>query len=176
MPCGREADDEAALKRLKQQLAADSKWLEVPSAEELEVKPEVLQKVKIPLKMQFSTITVRRDDPAEQFLINSLLRSEDDLLDFDEPLAFPVFGQGRVLYALVGKGISTATVRAASQFIGGPCSCQVKNQNPGFDLLLDYDWTKAVGDVLISEPIETVDTEANAPRLLTIPPGRKSRK
>jgi len=126
--------------------------------------------------MQFSTITVRRDDPAEQFLINSLLRSEDDLLDFDEPLAFPVFGQGRVLYALVGKGISTATVRAASQFIGGPCSCQVKNQNPGFDLLLDYDWTKAVGDVLISEPIETVDTEANAPRLLTIPPGRKSRK
>lgn len=176
VPCGRREADDAALARLKKQLAADSDWLEVPSADELEVKPEVLENVKIPLKMQFSTLTVRRDDPAERFLLESLLKSEDDLLDFDEPLAFPVFGQGRVLYALVGKGINSATVRSASQFIGGPCSCQVKNQNPGFDLLLNHNWKKAVGEVLISEPIETVDAEANAPRLLTIPPGRKSRK
>ena len=136
----------------------------------------MLEQVKVPLKIQFTTVRLNRDDPAEQFLLQSLLNSEEDLVDFDRPLAFPVFGRGRVLYALVGNGIASHTVRMASSFMAGPCSCQVKNQNLGFDLLLQTDWNKALGDILISDPIETVDTEANAPILLTIPPGRKSRK
>lgn len=172
VPCGRKDDDDAALSRLEKQLKADAAWLELPSAEELEVEPEVLEKAKVPLRIQYSTLTLSRQDAAEAFLLQSLLHSEEDLMDFDEPLAFPVFGRGRVLYGLVGKGISPETVRSASTFLTGPCSCQVKNQNPGFDLLLPVNWSKAVGDVLISEPIQSVDTEANAPRLLTIPPGR----
>ena len=175
VPCGREADDKAARKRLDAQLQTDGEWLELPSAEELEIKPEVLDQAKVPLKIRFSALTLNRDDPAEQFLLQSLLHSEEDLLDFDQPLAFPVFGRGRVLYALVGKGIASDTIRAASAFMAGPCSCQVKNQNPGFDLLLRSNWKKTLGDVLISEPIESVDKEANAPKLLTIPPGRKAK-
>ncbi len=174
VPCGREAEDSAALKRLDAQLDADEDWLEIPSAEELEVQPEVLEQVKVPLQIQFSVVTLRRDDPAEKFLLQSLLLSEEDLTQFDQPLAFPVFGQGRVLYALVGQGIATDTIRTASAFMCGPCSCQVKNQNPGFDLLLRTDWKARLGDVLISEPVETVDKEANAPTLLAIPPGRKA--
>lgn len=176
VPCGRDEEDAAALKRLKDQIAADEEWLELPSAEELEVQPEVLSEVKVPLQIQFSTVVLNRDDPAEQFLLQSLLNSEEDLTSFDQPLAFPVFGRGRVLYALVGKGIASDTVRSASTFMAGPCSCQVKNQNPGFDLLLQADWKTALGDVLISEPIESVDTEALAPKLLTIPPGRRVKK
>jgi len=176
VPCGRKDEDQAALKRLKDQLAADASWLKLPSAKELEVEPEILETAKVPLKIQYSTLTLRRDDPAEKFLLQSLLHSEDDLLEFDEPLAFPVFGRGRVLYALVGKGISSETVRSTSTFLTGPCSCQVKNQNPGFDMLLPVDWDKVIGDVLISEPIESVDKEANAPKLLTIPPGRNRSK
>ena len=163
VPCGREDDDSAARERLNRQLKADEQWLELPSAEELEVAPETLEQVSVPLRIQFSVLTLDRNDPAEQFLLQSLLHSEEDLVDFDEPLAFPVFGRGRVLYALVGKGIAEATVRSASAFMAGPCSCQVKNQNPGFDLLLKSDWNAALGDVMISEPIEGVDREANAP-------------
>ena len=174
VPSGREADDAAALKRLNAQLRADEDWLEIPSAEELEVQPEVLEQVKVPLKIEFSVVTLRRDDPAEQFLLQSLLLSEEDLTQFDQPLAFPVFGQGRVLYALVGQGIAVDTIRTASAFMCGPCSCQVKNQNPGFDLLLRVDWKAKLGEVLISEPVETVDKEANAPTLLAIPPGRRA--
>lgn len=176
VPCGREADDTAARERLAKQLQADQKWMELPSPEELEVKPEILEQVRVPLKIQFSIVTLNRDDPAEQFLLQSLLNSEEDLLDFDQPLAFPVFGRGRVLYALVGKGIVSDTIRSASSFMAGPCSCQVKNQNPGFDLLLRSNWDKTIGDVLISEPVESVDREANAPTLLTIPPGRNAKK
>lgn len=175
VPCGRESDDRAARARLETQLVADAKWLELPSPEELEVPAEILEQVRVPLEIRFSTLTLERDDPAEQFLLQALLHSESDLLEFDQPLAFPVFGRGRVLYALVGQGIAADTVRAASAFIAGPCSCQVKNQNPGFDLLLQSDWDGALGEVYISEPIESLDSEALAPKLLTIPPGRNNR-
>ncbi len=72
--------------------------------------------------------------------------SEADLKELHEPMAFPVFGRGRVLYALIGKGINPDMIRRACEFMVGPCSCQVKAQNPGFDLLTNYNWEQAVGD------------------------------
>jgi len=173
VPCGDEKKDREAYKRLENQLAEDTKRFELPSAEELEVDERVLKETKVPLRIQFSILTVKLDDPQEQFVIKALLHSEEDLASFDEPLAFPVFGQGRVLYCLVGKGINNDTIRAASSFMAGPCSCQVKNQNPGFDMLLQVDWNKVLGDVLISEPIDKPDRDGRTPTLLTIPPGRK---
>ncbi len=170
---GDQAKDLAAYSILEQQLQLDSSWLELPSPAELEVEPEVLTQAKIPLRIHFSIVRLKKDDNAERFLIESLLNSESDLKQFDEPIAFPVFGRGRVLYALIGKGIAADTIRTASSFVVGPCSCQVKNQNPGFDLLMQCDWTKAVGDTLISEPIESLPAET-APVLLKIPPGRSS--
>lgn len=169
---GDAARDRAALMRLQEQLEKDIEWLKLPSPEEMEISPELLGSTKIPLQIQFSVVSVRRDDPKEQFLIDCLLNSESDLRGFDEPMAFPVFGRGRVLYAVVGQGISSDTIRKASSFIVGPCSCQVKEQNPGFDLLLSCDWDDLVGNTFISEPIPEGDSE---PKLLTIPAGRAKR-
>ena len=169
---GDAAKDEAARLALTTQLTKDAAWMQLPTAEELEVDAKVLIETKIKLRIEFAVVSVRRDDPQEKFLVDCLLNSEEDLREFNEPIAFPVFGRGRVLYAIVGKGIGPETIRTASTFVAGPCSCQVKNQNPGFDLLLDCDWDAAVGDVLISQPIPGVDTK---PALLTIPPGRASR-
>jgi hypothetical protein len=164
--------DRVAVQTLQAQIEKDAQWLTLPSPEEMEIKPAVLEEAKIKLRIEFSIVSVNREDPNEQFLVNCLLNSETDLKDFDEPIAFPVFGRGRVLYALVGAGISSDTIRAASAFIAGPCSCQVKSQNPGFDLLLCNDWDAAVGDKFISQPLP----ETNAkPELLTIPPGRAKR-
>lgn len=174
VPCGRDEEDAAAYARLEKQLADDAKRLELPSAEDLDVKRKVLAETRVPLRIGFSTVKLNRDDLAERFVLQSLLRSEDDLIEFDEPLAFPVFGQGRVLYCLVGEGIATDTIRSASAFMAGPCSCQVKNQNPGFDLLLSADWKKMLGDVLISEPVKGLNRFGQEPTLLTIPPGKKS--
>lgn len=169
---GDTAKDQRALLTLNQQLSADSQWLKLPTAEELEVEPDFLDQVKVKLAIGFSVISIRRDDPQEQFLVNALLNSEPDLRDFDEPIAFPVFGRGLVLYALVGQGIAPDTIRAASAFISGPCSCQVKEQNPGFDLLIDFDWNQAVGDALISQPAPGTPS---TPKLLAIPPGRNKK-
>lgn len=162
--------DAAAVKTIETQLKLDEKWLKLPTPEEMEIKADVLSKVKVKLKLDFSVMSLDRDDVDEKFLIDCLLNSETDLRDYSEPIAFPVFGRGLVLYALVGKGIHGDTVRAASTFICGPCSCQVKEQNPGFDLLLEHAWGEAVGGVLISPAIP----EGNAkPQLLKIPPGSK---
>lgn len=174
VPCGREEEDKAMYESLEKQLAADAKRFELPTAEEMEIDEKVLRETKVPLTIVFSIVTLDRDDPKEKFVLSSLLNSEEDLADFDQPLAFPVFGQGRVLYCLVGKGIAEDTIRAASGFMVGPCSCQVKNQNPGFDLLLRNNWKDTLGDVLVSDPIETLNKEGLEPTLLTIPPGRKT--
>jgi len=88
-----------------------------------------------------SLLRLRRDDPTEGVLVRLLLGSESDLAGRSEPMAFPVFGRGRVLYALVGAGITPDNVRRAASFIGGDCSCTVKRDNPGTDLLLTADWS-----------------------------------
>ncbi len=88
-----------------------------------------------------SLVRASRGDPAEKLLVETLLWAEPDLRGRDEPMAFPVFGRGRVLYALVGAGINSQTVRHALDFLIGGCSCTIKRQNPGVDLLLNADWS-----------------------------------
>jgi hypothetical protein len=91
--------------------------------------------------LRSSLVRVSRGDPSEKLLTETLLSTEPDLRGRDEPMAFPVFGRGRVLYALVGAGINTETVRHALAFLTGGCSCTVKRENPGVDLLLTADWS-----------------------------------
>ncbi|MCE5251327.1 hypothetical protein LLG96_14015 [bacterium] len=93
------------------------------------------------LRIAFSMIRVSRSDPKEAMLVEMLMKSEPDLTDYTSyPMAFPVFGRGRVLFALVGKGIDKQNIMESCMFVIGPCSCQVKDQNPGVDLLMPVDW------------------------------------
>lgn len=174
---GQAERDQAAYERLVAGLQQQEGRLKLPTATEMEVTEQQLQQLKVPLKLSFSVLKVNRADPAEAFLVSCLLRSEEDLEGLSEPMAFPVFGRGRVLYALVGDGIAEGTITAACDFLAGPCSCQVKEQNPGFDLLLSGDWERVLGDVLVSDPLPAAGAgkrTGNAPQLLAIPPGRKS--
>ncbi len=108
------------------------------------------------LKLAFSALRLSRDDPADRLLVDMLLRIEPDLLDaeFAEmPMAFPIFGRGRVLHALVGAGISPALIEDSSRFLTGACQCTVKAENPGVDLLMSVDWDGLV------QPTMEKDTE-----------------
>jgi hypothetical protein len=121
-------------------------------------------------------VRVRRDDPAEKMLVAMLLGSEPDLAGCREPIVFPVFGRGRVLYALVGAGITADNVRRAGAFLGSDCSCTVKRDNPGTDLLLTADWS----DIAPTGPAEgeaqavrgpTADADESAAQLAPAPSG-----
>lgn len=172
VPCGDSKKDATALTTLTEQTERDESQLELPVQDEIESEEDLVQASHLELRIQFSVLTVNRDDPREQFLLNSLLRSEADLLELNEPMAFPVIGRGRVLYALVGKGISEKTIAAASRFMVGPCSCQVKNQNPGFDLLLARAWdTELFGGKL---PVAD-EQKTSRPVQLKIPAGRSGK-
>ena len=168
VPSDNQEKNSSALKLLSERVALNQAKLTVPNATELEIEPAILAKNKIPLRIEFSIVTLDRTDSRESFLLEALRRSEQDL-DASEPMAFPVFGRGRVLYGLVGDGIMPETIDTACKFISGPCSCQVKNQNPGFDLLIQSDWDKTVTGSMISEAIPD---DKSKPRLLTIPKGR----
>ncbi len=96
------------------------------------------------LKVAFSMLRLARNDSSEEILVRMLLSSEDDLSETKEPMAFPIYGRGRILYALVGKGITSGNIDEACSFLTGPCSCIVKEQNPGLDLLLCADWEHLV--------------------------------
>jgi len=96
------------------------------------------------LAVKFSVLRMKRDDPAEVVLLNMLLGTEPDLHELTEPMVFPIFGRGRALCALVGKGINKENLEEICVFLVGPCSCIVKYQNPGVDLFFTVDWDAAL--------------------------------
>ena len=82
-----------------------------------------------------------------------LLGIEDDLRDLQEPMAFPIFGRGRVLYALVGRGINPDTISETCSELIGPCTCTVKEENPGVDLVMSVDWDSRVESRIENESV-----------------------
>jgi len=136
LQCGDTNRDRAAEKLLNSELKKLEKTLTLPEAVSTEAVSHLPE-----LEISFSTVTVSRDDPREQVLVQMLSSTEPDLVDYaDQPMAFPVFGRGRVLYALVGEGISSVNIQEASAFLAGPCACEIKDLTPGMDLLISADW------------------------------------
>lgn len=163
---GDEEKDAAAMKTLATSLEKLEKTLELPEqVPEPDLLFEPAVEVGAELRVAFSTLAVSRDDAAEKHFVSHLLSSEADLRDFEEPMVFAVFGRGRALPALVGKGINEELIGEVAGFLVGPCSCQVKAQNPGFDLLLAADWETLLqkANAALSEDAavtEIVSTEA----------------
>lgn len=141
---GDKAQDDTAAKFLDERLEYLSSVMELPKLDQQDIKNGLVSVPSEGLRLAFSTLRLQREDAAESAFIAMLLASEPDLRSVREPIAFPIFGQGRVLYALVGKGIKVETVDRAAQFLIGSCSCQVKEQNPGVDLVMAADWKQLV--------------------------------
>jgi len=138
------ARDDAAFDALQASLAKSQKTLKLPEIKEQDIAQGLVSIDPTELKIAFSTLRMSRNDPAEALFVEMLLGSEEDLRDLDEPMAFPVFGRGRVLYALVGAGINAETIAEANSTLVGECTCQVKEQNPGIDLVTSIDWDHLV--------------------------------
>lgn len=140
---GQPAQDDAVAERLETQLRELEQQLELP---ELSNSPEDALATTLPLELKFSILRIPRDVPAEHALVATLIGSEPDLAERSDPMLFPVFGRGRALFPLIGAGINTKNIHDAAAFLAGACSCEVKEQNPGFDLLLAVDWLDLLAD------------------------------
>jgi len=105
--------------------------------------PETVEPDPTALSMTISFLRVARDDPQEAWLINTLLAIESDLKEITEPMVFAIYGRGRSMEPYIGPGINEGNLQDVTTFLSGACSCEVKEQNPGMDLLMTCDWDAA---------------------------------
>jgi hypothetical protein len=94
-------------------------------------------------KYELGLIEIDRQDEQEAWLVRSLLTIEPDLKTETQPMVFLTYGRARVLLPYIGPGIARENLLREVEFISGACSCTVKEQNPGVDLLVKYDWESA---------------------------------
>ena len=132
---------------------------------------------EIPLLMQFTLLEIDAEDVEEQFLVNLFRGFQPEAAKRGEPLLVPVFGRGRALEVIPADQLDAGTISDLTRYLCGACSCQVKERNPGFDLLLSTRWDRELfgenGE--LPPPAKEFDPTQN-PTLLTIPPGKASRK
>jgi hypothetical protein len=124
----------------------------------------------LPVEVSFATITVRADDPAEATLVK-LLTNGDEVT---EPMLYPIFGRGRVLAAMIASSVNAELLEETARFLCGACSCQIKAQNPGFDLLLTAHWESLMMDGAAPAP-EKPTAPSTSPKPSYVPiPSRKT--
>ena len=142
---GDRGQDEAAALLLEPELKRLQGSLEIPKPPEGSWGDPVYdQRGAPPLRVAFSMLRVSREDPAERLFVKLLTATMPALDRVAMPIVFPIFGRGRVLDALVGPQIDKDVIEDACAFLVGPCSCIVKSQNPGLDMLMTVDWDAAL--------------------------------
>ena len=149
---GNQVQDDAAEQVLKRRLQQLEKTLQLPGPVENEIdalfpteqsaSPDEQEHSPI----RFELIRVSREVENERVFVSMLINSEPGLHEFDEPVAIPIFGRARSHFALVGRGINEENIEESCQFLVGACSCEVKSQNPGADLLVRANWESVVTD------------------------------
>jgi hypothetical protein len=163
LECGDPTRDDAAAALLDAQLRRLEEQIQLP-----ELTPDDSDRLlsRLPLRLVFSSLRLSRKAAEEQMLVAMLLHSDDDLADSNQSMVFPIFGRGRALDPLIGKGINADTLTKTARFLCEGCSCQVKRLNPGIDLLTATDWDAVVGDEAPAEP-KTAPTPG---RRVSLPP------
>lgn len=146
---GNKPEDDAKIQVLEDCLA----WV----TQEAELMKEDGEGVMVE-KIVFRVIRLSRDDPREAMFIRMLLLTDPDHEAYkDQPITFPIFGQGRAIWPLIGEGINTNIIKATCAFMLGFCSCEVKDMNPGTDMLIQADWYSMLTDSFsVPDPVPTL--------------------
>jgi hypothetical protein len=118
-------------------------------SEEFELPLYAKQAMGLPLdeevEVTFSLLRIAREDPDEEALMDIVqIGFPESEIGGREPLLSTVFGRGRILPFLVGDDISEDNLFYYLGYLSGNCSCEIKWQNPGFDLLIRSNWYKVL--------------------------------
>ncbi|MEM9645100.1 MAG: hypothetical protein AAF989_08895 [Planctomycetota bacterium] len=129
---------------------------------------------EVPLLLRFSLLEIDPKNEQESFLVDLLTRFHSEAFDNGEPLLVPVFGRGRALEVLPASRVSARLIDDLTHFLSAACSCQVKDQNPGFDLLMPTDWDLELFGVEGDRPPDrsALEGQNRPPVVLAVPPGR----
>jgi hypothetical protein len=141
----READERAAA-LLEKELQRAHRRIE------LAADPDAPENTNLTLEVSFQMLRSPRQAPEEALFVHTLLSVEPELAARTTPIVVPIFGRGRALCALPEAQITPAVLREAIEFLTGACSCEVKELNPGLDLLMTANWEEVIGGIRYSEP------------------------
>lgn len=166
---GDRAADDAAWQVLERELERSKSVVKLPAQELIESDDEYRPEVEIELRVDFSAVRLAASDAREQAFAAMLRGSESDLSEFQGPLAVPIYGRGRTYYALVGDGIQARTIEDNGHFLCGACSCQVKQENPGVDMLMAVNWNAHIKGSAMPEIVLPELTGIGALEMVAIP-------
>ena len=166
-----EARNERVRKMVKEQCQVLSSKIQLPEGIGL---PGSELFSEVPLFLKFSLLEIDANDPREQFLLKVFENFQADAFRQGEPILIPVFGRGRALEVIPADGVDELLIGDLTAFLCGACSCQVKEQNPGFDLLLSANWDRELfgENAPLPPPAKSAGEGDRQPVLLTIPPGK----
>jgi hypothetical protein len=143
LECGDAKKDDAAAELIAKRLALVAKTAQLPRASEGEPESDVIDPA-LPPRLVFTVLRLHHDDPIEASLRAQLLHLAPGLDHVTDPLAYLVFGRGRALPPMTGEDLNEGNIDMASLFLVSACSCEIKERNPGEDLLLTVDWPAAI--------------------------------
>lgn len=87
-----------------------------------------------------AVVELSRNSRNEHHFASLLLNIEDDLNDIQEPMLFGIFGRFKALEPLLGKGISEENISLMIDYFTAECSCLIKDDLPGTDILFTDKW------------------------------------
>jgi hypothetical protein len=132
--------NDAAAAMLDKELPRLSKVTRLPAPSEK--GPQV--ESPLPLRIAFSYVRLSPSAPGEQMFVQMLRRCKPGVENATGPVVLPVFGRGRLLDALHGDDWNVEMLVKVIDFLFGACTCNVKDGNPGLDLLFAVDWESRV--------------------------------
>ncbi len=153
---GDPAKDEAVTKALEEGLEEMEANLKLPhELDASDAQYDMGLSDEIELRIDFSILPMDMDDPREAVLASIF----KDIVTAEEgsllPAVVPVFGRGRALIVLDQADVVLDTIAELCQFLVGPCSCQVKQMNPGVDLPVFADWDARIMGMIGDEELPT---------------------
>lgn len=113
------------------------------------------------LRTSFSLVRIPTHHD-EAPLLSMLSSNDRELTRPGTPWTSVVFGRGRVLGAWPLESMEDAHIEELALFLTSACSCQVKRQNPGWDLLLRFDWDSKLQSMGVPA-LPTTGSETSAP-------------
>jgi hypothetical protein len=93
-----------------------------------------------PFKSVITFLEVNRNNAEEAHFVDMLLQVEDDLKDIEGPMLFGIYGRFRALEPLVAGGMTGENIGYMISFFTADCSCLIKDNLPGADMLFTNDW------------------------------------
>lgn len=104
-----------------------------------------------------SVVELNRNSREEHHFATILLNVEDDLKEIIEPMLFGVFGRFKALEPLLGRGITEENINLMIDYFTAECSCLIKDDLPGTDILFTDKWenpqTALLNKIIDENPI-----------------------